>query len=65
MKVKHAIILLVLGFCLDFSGGVMKILHWQGADLVLIAALISKVVGTLILLSKILTYEKLKDFLNW
>ena len=38
MKVKHAIILLVLGFCLDFFGGVMKILHWQGADLVLIVA---------------------------
>lgn len=64
MKVKHAIILLVLGFCLDFFGGVMKILHWQGADLVLIVALISKVVGALILLYKILMYEKLKDFLN-
>jgi hypothetical protein len=65
MKAKHAIILLVLGFCLDFIGAVMKILHWQGADMLLIVALIIKVTGALILLFKLLTYEKLKDFLNW
>ncbi len=65
MKVKHAIILLILGFCLDFIGAVVKILHWQGADLMLIVALVIKVTGALVLLVKILTYERLKDFLNW
>ena len=65
MKVKHAIILLILGFCLDFIGAVMKILHWQGSDLMLIIALVIKVTGALVLLVKILTYERLKDFLNW
>jgi len=64
MKVKHAIILLVLGFCLDIAGAVMKILHWQGADLMLVVALIIKVIGALVLVNKILTYAKFKDFLN-
>jgi hypothetical protein len=65
MKVKHAIVLLTLGICLDFIAAVMKILHWQGADLMFIVALIVKVTGALALLFKILTYGKLKDFLNW
>jgi len=65
MKVKHAIILLALGLCLDFVAAVMKILHWQGADLMFFVTLIIKVTGVLVLASKILTYGKLKDFLNW
>jgi hypothetical protein len=65
MKVKHAIILLALGFCLNFAAAVMKILHWQGADLMFIVALIFKVIGALVVVVKILTYGRFKDFLNW
>jgi hypothetical protein len=64
MKVKHALVILVFGFCLQFIGTVIKILHWQGADLTLTIAAIIKVTGALVLLFKIFTYEKLKEFLN-
>jgi hypothetical protein len=60
MKARHAIILLPLGFCLDFVAVVMKILHWQGADLMFIVALIIKLIVALVLVVKILTYGKFK-----
>ena len=65
MKVKHALILVALGFCIEFVAVVMKILHWQGADIMLIVPVILKVTGVLILYYKIVTYEKLRDFMNW
>jgi len=65
MKSKHAIILLALGFCLDFFGAVRKIMHAPGADTIFIIATVMKIFGVLILVYKITTYPKTKDFMNW
>jgi hypothetical protein len=65
MKIKHAIILLVTGYCCDFIGALLKIMHYPNGDLLLIFATILKISGALLLLYKILTHPKLKDFLNW
>jgi hypothetical protein len=64
MKTKHTIILLILGYCLDFLGGLFKILHHQGADSILTVAAILKISGALLFLYKLVTYPKWKDFLN-
>lgn len=65
MKVKHSIIFLVLGFCLDLIGGLFKIMHYQYGDTLLIIATIMKVFGALTFLYKLMTYPKFKDFINW
>jgi hypothetical protein len=65
MRVKHAIIFLVLGYCLDFVGAILKILHYSYGDEVLITATVLKVSGGIIPLYKILTYSKFKEFLDW
>jgi hypothetical protein len=64
MKTKHTIILLVFGCCLDFPGGLFKIMHRQGADTILTVAAILKIAGGLLSLYKLVTYPKWKDFLN-
>ena len=45
MKAKHAIILLILGYCLDFWGGLNKILHTPQANILLTVAAILKIPG--------------------
>jgi len=65
MKLKHAIILLVLGYCFDFIGALQKIMHTQYADSLLIIGMTLKVAGALLFLYKIFTNPKTKDFLNW
>jgi hypothetical protein len=65
MKTKHAITLLVLGYCFDFVGALLKITHSPNADTVLKVGAILKVLGGLLLLFKILSYPKFKDILNW
>lgn len=65
MKVKHSISLLVFGYCFDFVGALLKILHWTNGDTCLILATVLKVSGGLLFLYKITTYPKIKEFLNW
>lgn len=65
MKVKHALILLLVGFCLDFAGAVLKIMHQAHGDTILIISTVLKVIGGLLLFYKILTHPKIKDALNW
>jgi hypothetical protein len=64
MKAKHAVSLLLFGYCIDFIGGLFKVLHTSSADLTLTLAAIFKVLGGLILIHKILTYPKFKDFMD-
>lgn len=64
MKLKHALILIVTGFCIDFVAGLSKILHYRFGDVFFILATILKVCGTLLLLYKLLTNPKLKEMLN-
>ena len=65
MKTKHAIALLVVGYCFDFIGALLQIVHSANANTVLTVGAVLKVVGALLLLYKILTYAKFKDLLNW
>ena len=64
MKAKHGIIFLGLGYCLDFFGGLQKITHSSAANSILTIAALLKIAGVLLLVYKIVTYPKLKDFLN-
>lgn len=64
MKAKYAVVVIVLGLCTDFIGGLFKIMHWAGADLLLLTGMTLKVVGVLTFLVKLLTYPRLRDFLN-
>ena len=64
MKAKHGIAFLVFGYCLDSLGGLFKITHRPGADTMFSIAAVLKIAGALLLLYKIVTYPKVKDFLN-
>lgn len=65
MKLKHALIFIVFGYCLDFTGSLFKITHAPNADALLIAGTVLKISGFLLFLYKILTHPKARDFLNW
>lgn len=65
MKTKHAITILVFGYCLDFIAMLSKILHTPWANLLFIFSTILKVFGGLLLLYKILNHPKIKNFLDF
>lgn len=65
MKVKHALIILVVGFAVSTFGALLKIMHWPGANVLLTVATVLQAVGWLTLLVKLVTYPKIKDFLDW
>jgi hypothetical protein len=64
MKVKHAIALLVLGYCFDFGGALLKIMHHPNANTILIVAVTLKILGALLFLFKIINYPKIREFMN-
>lgn len=65
MKAKHALIFYAFGLSADAIGALFKIMHWPQADTLLLAATALKVSGILLLTIKLLTYPKVKDFLNF
>jgi hypothetical protein len=65
MKTRHAVILVILGLCIDIIGALFKILHLPGADQILIFAVILQVSGGLLFLIKLLSNPKAKEFLDW
>ena len=65
MKLKHGLILLIIGYCLEAFGALQKILHTALADKVLIFSTFFIIVAWLIILFKLLTQPKLKEFINW
>jgi len=65
MKTKYAIILLLVGYCFDFIGTLQKVLHHSYGNEILILATFLKISGVLLLLYKITTYPKIKDFMDW
>jgi hypothetical protein len=64
MKAKHAITLLVLGYCLDFWGALVKITHAPYANTILTIGVIVKTLGALLFLYKLTNYPKIKEFMN-
>jgi len=65
MKVKHILFLLAAGYMLEVLGAFMKVMHQASADIVLGCATIVIVVAILLLVYKLITYPKFKDFMNW
>jgi hypothetical protein len=64
MKARHAMAILIFGYCFDFIGALFKIVHRPGAETLFIIAAVMKVVGALLFLYKLTNYPKFKDFLN-
>ncbi len=64
MKAKHAIAIFILGYCLDFIGSFLKIIHHNGWEGIFTIAVIFKIIGSLVLLFKIINYTDLKKFLD-
>lgn len=69
MKIKHALIIFLIGFLISIVGTLFKITHWSfgpfSGNIILIIGSIFETLGVLIFLYKLLTSSKFKDFLNW
>ena len=62
---RHTIILIIVGFCADVMGALLKILHYAGADQLLTLAAILQTLGGFLFLIKLLSNPKSKEFLDW
>jgi hypothetical protein len=65
MKLKISLVILVIGYALDFIGAWMKITHQAPADFVLTAAMFLKLIGLLVFVFLLLSHPKVKEFLNY
>ena len=65
MKIKISLLILVMGYALDFIGAWMKITHQALADFVLMVAMIFKVIGLLLFVFLLLAHPRVKEFLNY
>ena len=65
MKIKYLLALLLVGFGIDMIASFQKILHMAGSDFFFLVALICKLLAVLLLIVKLFTTQKGKDFLNW
>ena len=64
MKVKHVLIVFILGMILTTIGAFFKIQHWPGAAKILLVSLLLEVIGGLLFIWKLATIKDFKDFLN-
>jgi hypothetical protein len=65
MKIKHILIIYILGFIFLTLGALLKILHYQyGPELLTIGTSLNILAGFLFII-KIFTSDKFKEFLNW
>jgi len=64
MKVKHIIVIFLLGVIFVILGSLFKINHWPGAAKILLVGMILEILGLILVIWKVLTTEKFKDFLN-
>ncbi|UCG28315.1 MAG: hypothetical protein JSV24_02855 [Bacteroidales bacterium] len=64
MKVKHIIVVFILGAIFIMLGALFKIQHWPGAAKLLIGGLAFQIVGLVMIIWKILTTDKYREFLD-
>ena len=68
MKAKYAIFLFIIGFLVNLIGGWLKITHFSfgaiNGNICLTIGSILQSLGTILIIYKVLTYSKFKDFLN-
>ena len=64
MKAKHTILLIALGFTLDFFGTLLRITHGGYAGTIIVIATICKALGVLLLAYKVINYEGFRKFME-
>jgi hypothetical protein len=65
MKIKHLLVVIIIGFIWTIIGTLFKIQHWPYASEILVIGTLIKVIFGILLIWKILSTDKFKDFLNW
>ncbi|RXM52576.1 hypothetical protein BOQ64_06855 [Chryseobacterium sp. CH25] len=69
MKIKHVLIIFLIGFLINSIGALLKITHLSfgpfSGNAVLVMGSFFESAGILLLLYKLLTGPKFKKFLNW
>jgi len=65
MKTKHAFLIFLIGFLLNVVGAFLKIVHFSNANLFLIIGSTIEIMGAVLILYKLFTYPKFRDFMNW
>ena len=64
MKAKYTILLIALGFCLDYVGSLSRFFHRGEAQALLLLATVLKVLGILLLAYKVVRYEGFRKFME-
>jgi len=64
MKTKHVIFFWLLTMPIVVLGALFKIQHWEGASLLLTAGMLLQALAYILLLWKLLTHPKLREFMN-
>jgi hypothetical protein len=64
MKMKHALLIFLSGFIVTALGALFKLESWEYASELLIVGLSLKFTGGILMLYKLLTHPKVKEFLN-
>jgi len=64
MKVKHIIIIFLIGIVFMTFGALFKIMHWPGGSMIITISSTLKVIAGLLAIWKVLTMDKFKEFLN-
>ncbi len=65
MKIKYILILLVIAFLTTTVGALFKFLHWSYGNEVLLFGVLIKIIIGIVLIFKLFTTKKFKEFLNW
>ena len=64
MKAKHTILLIALGFCLEYIASLSRLLQRGEAQTLMVLATIFKVAGVLWLAYKVMIYEGFRKFME-
>lgn len=64
MKLKYALILFMLGWCIVIVGSLIKIMHYYDASIFFITGTILQIIAIVIFVVKLINHPKVKDFLN-
>ena len=64
MKVKHIIVLFLLGMFITIIGALFKIQHWPYGSEILTVGSLTEGLAMLLGIWKLLTTKKFKEFLN-
>ncbi len=64
MKAKYTILLIALGYCIEYIGSLSRIMHNSEAQTLLVIATILKVFGVIMFAFKVINYEGFRKFME-